>query len=39
MTYMENPVRSGWVVNPEDYLYSPARIYAELEALIEIDRI
>ena len=35
----ENPVRSGWVVNPEDYLYSSARNYTELEAIIEIDKI
>lgn len=35
----ENPVRSGWVANPEDYLYSSARNYTELEAIIEIDKI
>ncbi|MEA3495814.1 MAG: transposase [Bacteroidota bacterium] len=35
----ENPVKAGWVINPEDYLYSSARNYAELESLIEIDLI
>ena len=35
----ENPVRSGWVANPEDYLYSSARNYTELGAIIEIDKI
>ena len=35
----QNPVRSGWVVNVEDYLYSSARNYAELDQLLEIDRI
>ena len=34
-----NPVEELIVEKPEDYLYSSARIYAELEALIEIDRI
>ncbi|PCJ28050.1 MAG: transposase [Flavobacteriales bacterium] len=34
-----NPVRAGWVVNPEDYLYSSARNYANLESLLEIDLI
>lgn len=34
-----NPVRSGIVLNPEDYLYSSARNYAGLDALIEIDTI
>ena len=35
----ENPVRAGWVEKPEDYLYSSARNYAEMEALIVIDKI
>ena len=35
----ENPVRAGFVTKPEDYLYSSARNYAELDALIEIDKI
>ena len=35
----ENPVRAGFVKNPEDYLYSSARNYAEMDALIEIDKI
>ena len=35
----ENPVREGFVEKPEDYLYSSARNYAELDALIEIDKI
>jgi REP element-mobilizing transposase RayT len=32
-----NPVRAGIVDKPEDYLYSSARNYASLEALIEIS--
>jgi REP element-mobilizing transposase RayT len=35
----QNPVRAGWVEKPEDYLYSSARNYANLPALIEIDFI
>ena len=35
----DNPVRAGWVANIEDYLYSSARNYAELDFLIEIDII
>ena len=35
----ENPVRAGIVSNAEDYLYSSARNYAEMDCLIEIDRI
>ena len=31
-----NPVRSGIVDNPEDYLYSSARNYAGLNSLIEV---
>ncbi len=32
-----NPVKAGWVEKPEDYLYSSARNYADLEGLIEVD--
>ncbi|TAF31940.1 MAG: transposase [Cytophagia bacterium] len=32
----ENPVRAGWVEKPEDYLYSSARNYANLPALLDI---
>ncbi|NIJ53896.1 REP-associated tyrosine transposase [Dyadobacter arcticus] len=32
-----NPVRAGWVENAEDYLYSSARNYANLDALMEIE--
>ncbi|MDN5217498.1 transposase [Fulvivirgaceae bacterium BMA12] len=35
----ENPVRSGWVEKAEDYLYSSARNYAQLDALIDVDLI
>ena len=34
-----NPMRAGWVANPEDYLYSSARNYAGMESLMEIDKI
>jgi putative transposase len=34
-----NPVEAGIVDNPEDYLYSSARNYAELDSLLQIDRI
>lgn len=34
-----NPVKAGWVEKPEDYLYSSARNYAEMNALIDIDFI
>jgi putative transposase len=34
-----NPVRAGIVEKPEDYLYSSARNYAELEGLLEIVRL
>jgi REP element-mobilizing transposase RayT len=33
----QNPVRAGIVVNAEDYLYSSARNYAELDSLIEVE--
>lgn len=35
----QNPVRTGMVSNPEDYLYSSARNYAGLSTVIEIDEI
>ncbi|MDY0344289.1 MAG: transposase [Lentimicrobium sp.] len=31
-----NPVKSGLVTQPEDYLYSSARNYADLEAVIDV---
>lgn len=34
-----NPVRAGIVKNPEDYLYSSARNYADLENVFEIVKI
>ena len=34
-----NPVRAGFVAQAEDYLYSSARNYADMESLIEIDKI
>jgi hypothetical protein len=33
----QNSVRAGIVANPEDYLYSSARIYADLEILLEVE--
>ncbi|MCD4695166.1 MAG: hypothetical protein K8S16_02910 [Bacteroidales bacterium] len=40
MDYIHNnPVKTGIVINPEDYLYSSARNYAEMEAVMEIDFI
>jgi REP element-mobilizing transposase RayT len=33
----ENPVRAGIVEKPEDYLYSSARNYAGLDAVIEVE--
>lgn len=35
----DNPVNDGIVTSPEDYLYSSARNYAELDSLIEIIQI
>ncbi len=35
----QNPVRAGIVENEQDYLYSSARNFAELESMIEIDEI
>jgi AICAR transformylase/IMP cyclohydrolase PurH len=40
MNYIhQNPVRAGFVANAEDYLYSSARNYADLYALIKIEMI
>ncbi|MFD2570794.1 transposase [Spirosoma soli] len=33
----QNPVRAGWVEEPQEYLYSSARNYAGRQALIDID--
>lgn len=33
----ENPVRAGWVENPEDYLYSSAANYVSGKGFMEID--
>ena len=35
----ENPVRAGIVEKPEDYLYSSARNYADLDIVIDVIRI
>ena len=35
----QNPVRAGIVSKQEDYLYSSARNYAEIDGLIEIDKV
>ena len=32
-----NPVRAAIVEKPEDYRYSSARNYAELESLLEVE--
>ena len=34
-----NPVKAGFVENPEDYIYSSARDYAGIEGLIDIELI
>ncbi len=34
-----NPVRAGWVELPQDYLYSSARNYADLQSPMDIDFI
>ena len=34
-----NPIEEGFVQNPEDYLFSSARNYSGLEAVLEIDLI
>jgi REP element-mobilizing transposase RayT len=37
LTYLhENPVRAGWVENPEDYLYSSATNYAGKTSLLDV---
>ncbi len=33
-----NPVKAGIVFNPEDYLYSSARNYADEDAVLEIEK-
>jgi len=35
----QNPVRAAWVCKPEDYMYSSARNFADLESLLKIDEI
>jgi REP element-mobilizing transposase RayT len=35
----ENPVRAGIVTKPEEYLYSSARNYAELDYVLDVIRI
>lgn len=38
MNYIhENPVKSGIVENPEDYLYSSARNYSRMKGVIEVE--
>ena len=32
-----NPVKAGFVANPEDWLYSSARNYSDLDNMLEID--
>jgi putative transposase len=34
-----NPVRAGIVEKPEDYLYSSARNYADMDSLIEVIKL
>jgi REP element-mobilizing transposase RayT len=34
-----NPVKNGIVVNPEDYIYSSARNYADLESPIDVIKV
>ncbi len=34
-----NPVKNGLVENPQDYLYSSARNYADLESLIDVIKV
>jgi len=35
----ENPVKAGWVAEPEDYLYSSARNYCDKESRLRITSI
>jgi len=40
VTYIhQNPVKAGIVENDFEYLYSSARNFAELSAMIEIDAL
>lgn len=32
-----NPVKAGWVEKPEDYLYSSARCYADMESIFDTE--
>ena len=34
-----NPVRAGVVEKPEDYLYSSARNYADMDSLLEVTKV
>ena len=34
-----NPVEAGFVSNPEDYLYSSARMYSGEQGVMEIDNL
>ena len=35
----DNPVKAGIVENAEDYLYSSARNYASLDAVLDIETL
>ncbi len=35
----QNPVKAGWVAEPEEYLYSSARNYSEMESRLKIISI
>jgi len=35
----DNPVKAGWVENPEHYLYSSSRNYSDVDYLIKINMI
>lgn len=34
-----NPVRAGWVENPEEYIYSSAKNYAGEKGLVNVETI
>lgn len=34
-----NPVKAGWVLYPEEYLYSSARDYADIKGFVEVEVI
>jgi len=34
-----NPVKAGYVINPEHWLYSSARQYAGIQSLLELELI